>query len=171
MLVKLAGVLQRFIKWFVLIPNRLVAATWIVLRYLEANALGEPFDCLAKIEALILHDKSQRVAAGAAAKAIVELPLRVDGEGRCAFFMKRATGRVVFARFLQFYPTIYDLDDIEAIQKIIEKGLWKSCHALVAGVARSRAVPLAARGVNRLMQRVSVTGSMGEGKRPGIRGL
>ena len=139
-----------------MIPNRLVAATWVVLRYLEANALGEPFDCLAKIEALILHDKSQRVAAGAAAKAIVELPLRVDGEGRCALFMKRATGRVVFARFLQFYPTIYDLDDIEAIQKIIEKGLWKSCHGLVVGVARSRAVPSAARGVNRLMQKQSV---------------
>ena len=156
MLVKLAGALQRFIKGFVLIPNRLVVAAWVVLRYLEANALGETFDCLAKIEALIFHDKSERVAAGATAKAIVELPLRVDGEGRCALFMKRATGRVVFARFLQFYPTINDLDDIEAIQKIIEKGLWKSCHALVVGVARSRAVPLAARGVNRLMQRESV---------------
>ena len=34
----------------------------------------------------------KRVAAGATAKAIVELPLRVDGEGRCALFMKRATG-------------------------------------------------------------------------------
>ena len=156
MLVKLAGALQRFIKDFVLIPNRFAAAAWVVLRYLEANALGEPFDCLAKIKALIFHDKSERVAAGATAKAVIELALRIDGEGRCALFMKRATGRVVFARFLQFYPTINDLDDIEAIQKIIEKGLWKSCHALVAGVARSRAVPLAARGVNRLMQRESV---------------
>ena len=156
MLVKLAGALQRFIKRFVLIPNRLVTATWVVLRYLEANALGEPFDCLAKIEALILHDKPERVAAGAAAKAVIELALRVNGKGRCPLVVKRATGRVVFARLLQFYPTINDLDDIEAIQKIIEKGLWKSCHALVAGVARSRAVPSAARGVNRLMQRESV---------------
>ena len=116
MLVKLAGALQRVIKGLVLIPNRLAAAKWVVLRYLEADALGETFDCLAKIEALILHDKSQRVAAGAAAKAIVELPLRINRKGRCAFFMKRATGRVVFARFLQLHATVDDLDDIEAIQ-------------------------------------------------------
>ena len=80
--------------------------------------------------------------------------------------MKRATGRVVFARFLQFYPTINDLDDIEAIQKIIEEGLRKSCHGLVVGVARSRAVPLAARGVNRMMQTSQCDRLTGEGKIP-----
>ena len=153
MLVKLAGTLQRFIKRFVLITLGRIAAARVVLRNLEAYALGEPFDCLAKIEALILHDKSECIAPSAAAKAVIKLALRVDGKGRCALFMKGATGRVVFARFLQFYPTINDLDDIEAIQKIIEKGLWKSCHGSVVGVARSRAVPSAARVVNRLMQK------------------
>ena len=59
--------------------------------------------------------------------------------------MERTAGAVVFARFFEFYTTVDDLNNIESIQQVIEKSLWKSCHGSVVGVARLRALPLAAR--------------------------
>ena len=52
--------------------------------------------------------------------------------------MEGTAGSVVFAGLLEFYATVYDLNNIEAIQQVIEKSLWKSGQGGVVGVARSR---------------------------------
>ena len=105
----------------------------------------QAFHRLPKVEALVIHDEPQGIAPGTTAKAIVELPLRVDRERGGFFIMERTAGAVVFARFFKFYTTVNDLNNIESIQQVIKKSLWKSCHGSVVGVARLRALPLAAR--------------------------
>ena len=52
--------------------------------------------------------------------------------------MEGTAGRVVFAGFFEFYATVDDLNNIEAIQQVIEKSLWESGQGRVVGVARSR---------------------------------
>ena len=111
-----------------MVSGWLAIATGIVFGYLETHALGEAFHGFAEIEPLVIHDKTQRVAAGTAAKAVVKLPLGVYRERGCFFVMERAAGAVVFARFFEFYAPINDLDDIKAIQKVIEKCLGESRH-------------------------------------------
>src|SRR5262249_18299401 len=52
--------------------------------------IGQPLDRLGEPQALLFLDELDRVAADPAAKAVVELFLRIDREGRRALLVKRA---------------------------------------------------------------------------------
>ncbi len=44
--------------------------------------------------------------------------------------MERAASAVVFAGFLEFHAPVYHVNDVDAIQQVIDKGLgYASCHA------------------------------------------
>ena len=88
-----------------------------------ARLFGQIFDGLGEIQALKVHDKAKRIAAGAAAEAIIELLVRADAEGGRLFIMKRAQRRVVFTGFLEFQARANDLDDIGPSEKVIDKAL------------------------------------------------
>ena len=77
--------------------------------------MGQPLHSLTEIESLVVHHEAKRIAPGAAAKAVVELALRVDRERRCFFVVERAAGAVVLARLFELYAAIDDFNDIEAI--------------------------------------------------------
>ena len=98
-------------------------------RHVHANAIGQRFHRLGKIDILVIHDKAKRVAASATAEAIVELLIAINREGGSILVMERAACRVVFAGFLELHPPIHHLNDIDPVQKVVEELLWyASCH-------------------------------------------
>ena len=69
--------------------------------------------------------------AGTAAKAVIELFVRIDAERGCLFVVEGAAGGVVLAGLSQLHTPINHIDDVDAIQKIVQKSLWnKSGHGV-----------------------------------------
>ena len=97
-------------------------------RDFKAGAAGQGFNRIDKPEALVSHNKTDRVAGGTTAKAVIELFVGADGERGGFFLVKRAAGTVVFARFAQFYVVIHHFDDVEAVQQIVDKRLRNEIH-------------------------------------------
>ncbi len=64
------------------------------LRQGDVVAFRQVFDGLGKAHALPFHDQGEDVASRAAAEAMVKLLIRVQGEGRIAFRVKRAESHV-----------------------------------------------------------------------------
>ena len=60
----------------------------------------------------------------AAAKAVINLLSGTDGKARRFFIMKRATCRIIRASFFQRNTFIYHVDDINTVQKFLDKRFW-----------------------------------------------
>src|SRR5690606_24956973 len=111
-------------------------------------------------------------AAGAAAEAVVELLVRADREGRSLFLVERAAGAVVAAGLLQGHALAHHLDDIGAVEQVVDEGLRdQSCHGVLAGEGRL-AAGTNAKNPNALLRRVSCCReAIGNrpGQKPGVR--
>ncbi len=83
---------------------------------LQAGCLGQIFHGLGKTLAFIIHDKADGVAAGAAAKAVVELLVGADTEGRGFFLVEGASGGVVAAALFELYATVDHIDYVDTIE-------------------------------------------------------
>ncbi|MDT4861515.1 hypothetical protein FQZ97_961230 [compost metagenome] len=77
-------------SWFVVAPA-------FFARHVHAGALGQVLDRLGKVQLVVIHDKTQCVAASATAEAVIELFVRADAERRGFFLMEGAAGGVVLA--------------------------------------------------------------------------
>ncbi len=89
----------------------------------HAGALCQLLDRLGEVQLVVVHDEAEGVAAGAAAKAVVELFVRADAEGRRLFLVERAEGAVVLAGLLQLDARTDHLDDVGAVEQVIDEGL------------------------------------------------
>jgi hypothetical protein len=69
------------------------------------------------------HHEAQGIAPGAATETVVELLVRIDAERGCLLVVERTAGSVVLAGFFQFDAPVYHLDDIDAIQQVIQESL------------------------------------------------
>ena len=85
----------------------------------------------------MVHDEAEGVAAGAAAKAVVELFVRADAEGRRLFLVERAEGAVVLAGLLQLDARTDHFDDVGAVEQVIDEGLGISPAIGVSDYAQS----------------------------------
>ncbi len=83
------------------LARRVPASAAFLARHVHAGALGQFLDRLGELQLVVVHDEAERVAAGAAAEAVVELLVRADGERGSLFLVERAAGAVVLAGFLQ----------------------------------------------------------------------
>lgn len=63
----------------------------------HAGGFGQVLDGLGEIQVVVVHEKAEGVAAGAAAEAVIELLVGADAERRGFLFMERAAGGVVLA--------------------------------------------------------------------------
>src|SRR5690606_19181737 len=106
-------------------------------RYFLAGESRQLFHRLGKAQSLVIHDKTQGVAAGAAAKAVIELLVGTDGKRGGLFFVEGAAGAIVLAGAFEFYAGVHQLDDIDAVEQVVDKALGdKSGHRLSASLAR-----------------------------------
>ena len=116
--------IERLIRRF---PRERIAATSARLAgHLQAHAAGQIVHGLGKVEVLVVHEKTEGVTAGAATEAVVELLFRIDAEGGGFLVVEGAARAVVFTGLLEFYAAIDDIHDVDAIQKIVNKGLRNS---------------------------------------------
>ena len=102
---------------------RCAPAPAFLARHIHAGALGQFLDRLGKFQLIVVHDEAEGIAAGAAAEAVVELLVRADGERGGLFLVERAAGAVVLAGLLQLDARAHHIDDVGAVEQVIDEGL------------------------------------------------
>ncbi|MNP09559.1 hypothetical protein D3C76_1016710 [compost metagenome] len=102
---------------------RLVRAPAFFPGDFHPGGLGQFFDSLGEVQVVVVHDEAEGIAASAAAEAVVELLVGADAERRRFLFMERAAGRVVLARFLHLQARADHVDDVGAVQEVVNKAL------------------------------------------------
>ncbi len=95
-------------------------------RYLDSRDRGKLFHRRDEVEPFVFHQEADRVAAGAAAEAVVELLVGVDAEGGAFLVVEGAERGVVLARFAQVHAGIDHVDDIDALEQVIDELLRNS---------------------------------------------
>lgn len=114
------------------LARRVPASAAFLARHVHAGALGQFLDRLGELQLVVVHDEAERVAAGAAAEAVVELLVRADGERGSLFLVERAAGAVVLAGFLQLDARTHHLDDVGAVQQVIDEALrYQAGHGVL----------------------------------------
>ena len=112
---------ERFIALLAL--RRVAPATAGLAGNGHAGTAGQTIHRLREFQVFVFHHERQRIAARATAEAIVELFVGVDAERGAALLVEGAAGGVILARLFQFDTPVYHLDDIDAVQQVIQKSL------------------------------------------------
>jgi hypothetical protein len=73
---------------------------------------------------VVIHQEANCIAGLLAAEAVVKLLAGADREGSGLFAVERATGPVFAAFLFLWYASVDDLDDIDAVEKIIDEVSW-----------------------------------------------
>jgi hypothetical protein len=81
------------------------------------------FNRVYKLKALEIHQESNGGTVGAATKAMIKLLLRTDCKRWGFFVVKRATGLEFAAGALEGDTALYDLNDIDAPEEFLDKGV------------------------------------------------
>ncbi|MNZ64312.1 hypothetical protein D3C78_824800 [compost metagenome] len=121
--VELRGGVQQRVQWRVGWLARLVVAAALLAGHFHAGGAGQLLDGLGEVQVVVVHDEAQGVAAGTAAEAVVELLVGADREGRGLFLVERAAGGVVLAGFFQLDARTHHVDDVEAVDKVVDETL------------------------------------------------
>ncbi len=138
-----AGFLQRFIQRARGGPRRKSFAT--LTRHLESQPLGEQFHRLHELQVTVAHEKAYDRPVGAAAKAVIELLLGADGEGRRLLVVKGAAGLELAAGFLERDVGVNDFDDVRSGHQVVDEILRNSTRHLMEKSRSARPAPRAAR--------------------------
>jgi hypothetical protein len=79
---------------------------------------------LNKAYALILHQKTNGCTMCATTKAMIKLLGRTHRKRGRFFVVEGTTGGVIRTRFFQWHTFINHIDDINAVNKLLYKGIW-----------------------------------------------
>ena len=122
------------------LPVRRRRAGARLARNLQPQRTRQLLDCFGELQVLVLHQKADRAAVGAAAEAVVELLAGADGEGWRFLVMERAAGLVLAAGLFQRHPGVDDIHDINAVEEFIDETLRDAAGhaAMVRGERRRR---------------------------------
>ena len=110
---------QRRIGW---LPRFVRAATFFAGDF-HAGGFGQVLNRLGEIQVVVVHEKAEGVATGAATEAVIELLVRADAERWGFLFMERAAGSVVLAGLFQLHARADHVDDVGAVQEVVNKAL------------------------------------------------
>lgn len=94
----------------------------------HAGALGQLVDRVEKLEAVVIHQETNRGAMCAAAEAMIELLGRRHSERGRALVMERAACRVFLALTLERHATAHHLDDVGACEQFVDKRVGDAGH-------------------------------------------
>jgi len=117
------GGIEQRIKWRIDWLPGFASGAVILAWNFHARALGQVLDRLGKVQVVVVHDEAERVAACAAAEAVVELLVGTDAERRGLFLVERAAGRVVLAGLFQLDTRTHHFNDVGAVEQIVNEGL------------------------------------------------
>jgi hypothetical protein len=84
------GALEQLLQASAGLAARLGPRVLLLALQLDPVAIGQRLDRLGELQPLLLHHEAEDVPRDPAAEAVVELVLRVDGEGRRALVVERA---------------------------------------------------------------------------------
>ena len=118
--VELHGALHHRVKvGFALAARRLLRRRRPELRHLHARHRGEILHRIDVTEARIRHQEADRVAMRAATEAVIELLGGADRERRRLLVVEGAQPREIGAALLQLDVARDDIDDVDAVQKVL----------------------------------------------------
>ena len=103
--------------------RRLPAAIAVLVRDFQPGLARQLLDRLGKLQLVQIHQKADGIAARAAAEAVVELLVRAYREGGRLFLMEGAAGAVVLAGLLQLDARSHHLDDVGAVEQVVNETL------------------------------------------------
>jgi hypothetical protein len=106
-----------------LLRARLVAlgSRQVVVRHRHAHLTGQILHRIDEAHPAVLGQELDRIAARAAAEAVIELLARADREARRFLGMERAQPAEVRAAFLQLHVAADDLDDVDAREQVLDE--------------------------------------------------
>ena len=90
--------------------------------HFEAHRRGERLHGFGEGQAVDIHYETQRGAVGAAAETVV-VAVGIDVKGGRLLFVERAAAHVVGASLAQFHPRADDVDDVHALEEVVDEGL------------------------------------------------
>ena len=93
------------------------------LRHRQADRLRQLAHGFRERQARMLHQKAYGRAVRAAAEAVIELLRRTHGERRALLVVERAQAHEVRAAFLELDVLTHHVDDVDAVQQILKKGV------------------------------------------------
>ena len=117
----------------------------VVLRHLQAGALRQVVDRLDKTHAGVLHQKPDGIAVFSTAKTVKKLFGRADAEGRRFFAVERAQPHEIGTAFFQLHIAADQLDDVGAVNQLLDKRLGNGHRRIFAHAARRACATLASR--------------------------
>jgi hypothetical protein len=89
----------------------------------------ECLDGFNKIHVFVFHQERYGRAMRTAAKTVIELLIGYDAEGGSFLVMEGTAGFVLMTGFFQRYTSINYVDNISAVEQIVDKPLWdESSH-------------------------------------------
>ena len=94
------------------------------VRHVQTDVARQLFYRVNITQTGILHDETDGRAMRAEAEAMVELFALTDRKGRRFFVMEGTAGGVVGTRFFEWHVTLHHIDDIEAIEQILNETFW-----------------------------------------------
>jgi len=121
--VKISGGGEQWIKRRIGRLTRLALAAAFFAGDFHAGGFGQIFDGLGEVQVVVIHEKAEGVAAGAATEAVIELLVGADAERRGFLFVERAAGGVVLAGLLQLHARADHVDNVGAVQQVVNEAL------------------------------------------------
>jgi hypothetical protein len=127
-----AGAVEQLAEAAALLASCLRAGVLLLALQLDPVAVGQQLHRLGEAQPLLLLDELDRVAADAAAEAVVELLLRVDRERRRALLVERAEADPAGALAAQVGVGGDDLDDVRGLLDPLQALLGDQRHQNLA---------------------------------------
>ena len=109
---------------------RLVAGGRSRPRQRHPVAVGHVFDRGGEVVSRQFHVQAEGVAAGAAAEAVVELPLRIERQGGRLLLVERAQGDEALAPALDLRVLAGDVDDVDRLAHRVQRLVGKPASPL-----------------------------------------
>ena len=110
----------------------------VVFRHLQAILLCQILDGLNKSHADVVHQKTDGVAALAAAEAVKKLLGRAHAERRRFFAVKRAQAHEIGPALFERYMTADDLDHVGAGDQFLDERLGNGHRAILTALSLSK---------------------------------
>src|SRR4029077_3805698 len=108
----------------------------------DAGALGQDAHGFGEGQAVLAHEEAEGIASHAAAEAVEDAPLGIDGERRGLLGVEGAEALPVLAGFFQVHEAADELDDVHPRADLVEDGRGEAArHQLCPSMATVAPAP------------------------------
>ena len=132
--------LEQLVEPVALAPLRVGLRRGLLVLELDVEAVGEPLDRADEVQSLELLDEADRVAADAAAEAVVRPAVRRHGEARRLLLVERTETGVAAADLAQPRALLDEHDDVGRALDRFDGGVLDPRHQSVLRVVEREAV-------------------------------